>query len=291
MKILIIGASGLIGSNCLKYFREQGHEVLGTYFSFAAKDTVFLDTLNPDNPQNVDLDAFAPEVILNCGALTHVDYCEQHPQESFEKTVKSQQTALAWAQKYNAKMVYISTDYVFDGETGPYRETDEVHPISVYGEHKLRAERETLAQSASNLVLRVTNVYGNEERGKNFVARIVQQAREGQKLTLNLPVDQYATPVNAWDVARALLLLLNDGKAGVYHIASTDFLNRVELALKVLNYFPQAEYELNPKLTPELNQPAKRPLMGGLVTAKFSLEYPSFLFSSVDDYLGGRNAV
>ena len=285
MRILIIGASGLIGSNCLKYFREQGHEVLGTYFSFAAKDTVFLDTLNPENSQNTDLEAFRPEVILNCGALTHVDYCEQHPQESYDKTVKSHQTVLAWAKTYGAKVVYISTDYVFDGETGPYRETDAVNPISVYAEHKLQAERETLAQSAANLVLRVTNVYGDEERGKNFVARIVQQAREGQKLTLNLPVDQYATPVNAWDVARALLLLLNDNKSGIYHIASTDFLNRVELALKVLNYFPQADYELNPKTTAELKQPAKRPLLGGLITAKFSSEYPTFLFSSVDDYL------
>lgn len=285
MRILIIGASGLIGSNCLAYFREHGHEVLGTYFSYAAKDTVFLDTLNPANERNADLDAFNPEVILNCGALTHVDYCEQHPEESYEKTVKSQQTVIGWAKKYGAKLVYISTDYVFDGETGPYRETDAVHPISVYAEHKLAAEQMTLEQSAENLVLRVTNVYGDEERGKNFIARIVQQARDGQKLTLNLPVDQYATPVNAHDVARALLLLLNDDKRGIYHIASTDFLNRVELALKVLNYFPDALYELNPKTTAELNQPAKRPLMGGLITAKFSAEYPTFLFSSVDDYL------
>jgi len=285
MKILIIGASGLIGSNCLRYFREQGHEVLGTYFSYKAKDTVFLDTLNPDNPDNVDLDEFRPEVILNCGALTHVDYCEQNPEESFQKTVLSHQTVLEWAKKYNARVAYISTDYVFDGVGGPYLETDIVNPISIYGEHKLEAEKLTMAQHPLNLILRVTNVYGNEERGKNFVARIIQQAKEGQKLTLTLPVDQYATPVNAHDVARALLLLLNDKKSGIYNIASTDFLNRVELALKVLNYFPKATYELNPKTTEELQQPAKRPLIGGLITAKFSLEYPRFLFSSVDDYL------
>ena len=285
MRILIIGASGLIGSNCLGHFTEQGHEVLGTYFSYAAKNTMFLDTLDPANPKNADLDAFRPEVILNCGALTHVDYCEQHPEESYQKTVQSHKTVLEWALKYNAKVVYISTDYVFDGVDGPYKETDAVHPISVYAEHKLEAEQLTLAQSPKHLVLRVTNVYGDEERGKNFVARIVQQAKDGQKLILNLPVDQYATPVNALDVAKALVLLLNDNKSGIYHIASTDFLNRVELALKVLNYFPGAEYELHPKITAELNQPAKRPLLGGLITAKFSLEYPRFLFSSVDDYL------
>jgi dTDP-4-dehydrorhamnose reductase len=289
MRILIIGASGLIGSNCLRYFRQQGHDVLGTYFSYKTEDTVFLDTLNPDNAENANLDGFKPNVILNCGALTHVDYCEQNPQESLDKTVKAHQTVLAWASKYNAKVVYISTDYVFDGKEGPYKETDEVNPISVYGAHKLQAEKLTEEHSAENLILRVTNVYGDEERGKNFIARIIQQAKDGQKLTLNLPIDQYATPVNGWDVARALLLLLEDNKSGIYNIASTDFLNRVELALKVLNYFPNAEYELNPKTTEELKQPALRPLIGGLITAKFSSEYPTFLFSSVDGYLRGNN--
>ncbi len=288
MRIAIIGASGLIGSNCLRYFQEQGHAVLGTYFSYPAKDTVFLDTLNPENPQNADLAAFSPDVILNCGALTHVDYCEQNPEESYAKTVASHLQVLKWATEFNARVVYISTDYVFDGQSGPYREDDAVNPLSVYGRHKLEAEKATLSHDSGNLVLRVTNVYGDEERGKNFVARIMDQAGKGQKLTLNLPVDQYATPVNGWDVARALHLLLQDQKCGIYHIASTDFLNRVELALKVLNYFPGAEYHLNPTFTTELNQPAARPLMGGLITAKFSSEYPSFLFSSVDDYLSGR---
>jgi dTDP-4-dehydrorhamnose reductase len=288
MRIAIIGASGLIGSNCQRYFREQGHEVLGTYFSYPARDTVFLDTLNPDNPQNADLRGFGPDVILNCGALTHVDYCEQNPEESYAKTVASHLQVLKWATELKARVVYISTDYVFDGKSGPYREDDPVNPLSVYGRHKLEAEQATLDHDSRNVILRVTNVYGDEERGKNFVARIMAQARAGQKLTLNLPVDQYATPVNGRDVARALHLLLEDGKRGVYHIASTDFLNRVELALKVLNYFPEASYELNPKFTPELNQPADRPLMGGLITAKFSSEYPRFLFSSVDDYLSGR---
>lgn len=288
MRIAIIGASGLVGSNCLRYFRNQGHEVVGTYFSYPAADTVFLDTLNPQNPQNADLKSFSPEVIINCGALTHVDYCEQNPDESYAKTVASHAYVLRLAKECHARVVYISTDYVFDGIAGPYREEDAVNPLSVYGRHKLEAERATLESNAQNLVLRVTNVYGDEERGKNFVARIVDQAKNGQKLTLNLPVDQYATPVNGGDVARALRLLLRDGKSGIYHIASTDFLNRVELALKVLNYFPGAEYELHPKRTPELNQPAARPLMGGLITAKFSSEYPSFLFSSIDDYLSGR---
>ena len=160
-----------------------------------------------------------------------------------------------------------------------------MNPLSVYARHKLEAEQMALHELNNTLVLRVTNVYGDEVRGKNFIARIIDQCKNHQKLTLKLPYDQYATPANAWDIARAMFVLLRDGKQGIYHICSTDFLNRVELALRVLDYFPDAEYDLIPMSTEEMNQPAKRPLIGGFVKNKFSSEYPDFLFGTVDTYL------
>jgi dTDP-4-dehydrorhamnose reductase len=187
-------------------------------------------------------------------------------------------------------MVYISTDYVFDGADGPYREDAPVHPISIYAEHKLEAEQLVLREMKDALVLRVTNVYGDEVRGKNFVARIVEQCVNKQKLTLKLPYDQYASPANAWDIARAMYLLLCDNKQGIYHIASTDYLNRVELALRVLSYFPDAEYDLIPISTEDMKQPAPRPLLGGFVKMKFSNEYPEFLFGNIDSYLRAKFA-
>ena len=90
MKVLIIGASGLVGGNCMKYFSEVSDwEIVGTYFSYQAKNTVFYDTLNTANPENFNIEKFNPDVIIHCGALTHVDYCEDHVEESFEKTVQS----------------------------------------------------------------------------------------------------------------------------------------------------------------------------------------------------------
>ena len=136
-------------------------------------------------------------------------------------------------------------------------------------------------------MLRVTNVYGDEVRGKNFVARIVAQCKAGESLTLKLPLDQYASPTNAMDIARAMHLLLRDGKEGVYHIGSTDYMNRVALALNVLKYFPGATYQLIPLETAALQQPAARPMLGGFITRKFNQEYPDFRFSTVDDYLIG----
>ena len=285
MKVFISGASGLVGSNCLKHFKEQGWDVVGSYYSFETDDTVFYDTLLPDHPMNFDVLDYKPDVIVHCGALTHVDYCETNEAESYEKTVQSTINLIALAKECNARMVYISTDYVFDGKDGPYKEDAPVHPISVYARHKLEAEQMVLREIPHALVLRVTNVYGNELRGKNFVARIVQQCRDKQKLTLKLPYDQYASPANAWDIARAMFVLLRDNKEGIYHIGATDYLNRVELALRVLSYFPGAEYELIPISTADMKQPAARPLLGGFITAKFSTEYPHFLFGNIDSYM------
>ncbi|MBA3829059.1 MAG: SDR family oxidoreductase [Taibaiella sp.] len=285
MKIFVVGASGLVGSNCLKHFSEMGWDVKGSYFSYPVEGTVFYNTLDPAHADNYDIAAWQPDVIVHCGALTHVDYCETNEQESYEKTVQSTKNIITLARTCNASIVYISTDYVFDGKDGPYKEDAAVNPISVYGRHKLEAEQLALAEIPGSLVLRVTNVYGNEIRGKNFIARIIDQCRNNQKLTLKLPYDQFASPTNAWDIARAMYLLLRDNKKGIYHIGGSDFMNRVELALRVLQYFPNALYDLIPVSTEKLKQPAARPLIGGFIKLKFSTAYPDFLFGTVDSYL------
>ncbi len=285
MKVFISGASGLVGSNCLKLFLEKGWHTVGSYFSFETDNTVFYDTLLPDHPMNFDIEEFGPDVIVHCGALTHVDYCETHEQESYEKTVQSTINLIAVAKACKAKMVYLSTDYVFDGKDGPYKEDAPMNPLSVYARHKLEAEQMILKEIPDSLVLRVTNVYGNELRGKNFIARIIDQCFNNQKLMLKLPFDQYASPACAWDIARAMHVLLNDNKTGIYHIGGSEYLNRVELAKIVLSYFPDADYELIPISTAELKQPAARPLLGGFICNKFLGEYPDFVFGTIDDYM------
>ena len=285
MKVFISGASGLLGGNCLQHFTDMGWEVVGSHLSFATDKTVFFNTLETANPDNFDVIGFNPDVIVHCGALTHVDYCETNVEESYEKTVQSTKNLIALAKQCEAKFVFISTDYVFDGTEGPYREDAKVNPLSVYGKHKLEAETLALQELKDTLVLRITNVYGDEIRGKNFIARIIEQCKEGKKLTLKLPYDQFASPTNAFDIARAMFVLLRDGKEGIYHIGGSDYMNRVELALRVISYFPTADYELIPTDTEAMKQPAARPLLGGFVKLKFASEYPDFLFSTVDEYV------
>lgn len=285
MKALILGASGLVGGNCMTCFKEMGWECMGTHFSFATGGTVFYNTLNPSDPLNADTEAFHPHVIVHCGALTHVDYCEEHIEESYQKTVVSTQNAVALAKRFDASLVYLGTDYVFDGREGYYSETAAVNPLSVYGKHKLEAEQYITTHLDNALICRITNVYGHEVRGKNFVVRLAENMRKGEPMELRLPMDQYATPANARDIARAIFNLVRDARYGIYHLASTDYLNRVQLAERVMRYFGHDGISLIPVTTEQLKQPAPRPLSGGFNPAKFNREYPAFRWSNVDDFL------
>ncbi len=288
MKVLVCGASGLIGSNCMKVFAEEGLEVRGTYYSFEVPGLFFLDTLNLDEANIKKVDEYLPDVIIHCGALTHVDYCEDHVEESYEKTVQSTINLLKLANRYKAKFVFLSTDYVFDGVAGPYAETDKPNPLSVYGKHKLEAEKKVEELSSDYLIVRVTNVYGDEIRDKNFVSRIYNQASEGSELTLKLPKDQYATPTNAHDISRALFQLIRDGHKGIFHLSGLEYMNRVDLSLEVLANFPDTKYTLEPLTTASLNQKAPRPLRAGLLRMKFSDLYPEFKWSTVSSFVRAK---
>lgn len=291
MKVLIFGASGLVGGNMFKYFTQQSNmEVVGTHFSFETENTVPFNTLDLEAETNFDVASYNPDVIINCGALTWVDYCEENIDESYQKTVVSTINTLKIAKQYNAKYLYIGTDYVFDGKNGPYTEEAAVNPLNVYAKHKLEAENLVFKHNEKALSLRITNVYGDEIRDKNFVSRLYNLGQSGEKHHLKLPYDQYATPVNAFDIARAAYLLLTDKKTGIYNIASTDFVNRMQLAQLVLNAVLNHQVSLEPISTAELNPPANRPLTGGLITAKFLSEYPDFQFSNVQDYLAKKGA-
>ena len=285
MKILIIGASGLVGSHCLHYFKEKKVSVIGTHLNYETNETQYFNPLEDNEFDFLNQLSFIPDVIIHCAALTHVDYCEENAEESYEKTVLSTQKVVSYCLEKNIKMVYISTDYVFDGKNGPYKETDEVNPINIYGKHKLEAER--LVQSLNDFIIaRVTNVYGEEERSKNFIAFLLTALNSTELKNLNLPFDQFATPVYARDIAKMLYLLLRDNKKGIYHFASTDYYNRYQLALKTASFFPKnRSVTIQPISTHTLKQKAIRPLNGGLLNNKFAKEYPEFKNTNIDSFI------
>ncbi len=285
MKVLVIGASGLVGSHCLKYFKEKNIEVIGTYRNFKTEDTCFFDPLEENCFNFLEEMHFKPEVIIHCGALTNVDYCEDHQEESENQTLTSTKVIAEYCKKNSIRLVYISTDYVFDGLNGPYSEDEKTNPINVYGKHKLEAEL-VADKTGSCIIARITNVYGEEERSKNFIAHLLSVIYSGTEKNFNLPFDQFATPIYAGDVAKMIYLLVMDNKKGVYNLSSTDYYNRYQLAQKVKSYFKKTNHlVLNPISTQSLQQKAKRPLNGGLLNIKFTKEYPQFVYTNVDAFI------
>jgi len=285
MKALIIGASGLVGSHCFSIFKNANWEVLGTHLNYATSHTIRFDFLKDDLELLFSKTSFYPDIIIHCAALTNVDYCENNVEESYEKTVLPTKKIVDFCVKSHLKLVYISTDYVFDGALGPYREDAIVNPINVYGKHKLECER-MVEELTDHLILRITNVYGREERSKNFIARLIEDLKNGIEKELNLPFDQFATPISAKDIAKMALNLVLDNKSGTYHLGATDYYNRYQLANKVLSHFPENKaLKINPVKTLNSNQTALRPLNGGLLNTKFINEYPGFTFENVDSFI------
>jgi dTDP-4-dehydrorhamnose reductase len=285
MKVLVIGASGLVGSHCIKLFQEKKIDAIGTYRKYKANNLFFFDPAIENCFEFLDEIFFKPDVIIHCAALTNVDYCEENKLESYELTVESTKAIVEYCKKNKVKLVYLSTDYVFDGEFGPYAETDNINPINIYGKHK--AEAENVVQELEDfLITRITNVYGEEFRSKNFIAHILSVIREGNEKIFKLPFDQFATPVYAGDVAQMIYLLIKENKNGIYNLSSTDYYNRYQLAKKVKSYFPNAEnLKIDFVSTNELKQKAIRPLNGGLLNLKFSNEFPDFEYTNIDKFI------
>ncbi|MFZ1704663.1 MAG: SDR family oxidoreductase [Saprospiraceae bacterium] len=286
MRILIIGASGLVGYNCYRHFSQiEGQYILGTHRNFSTDFTSKFNCSVIGEEEHSILRTLKPSVIIHTGALTNVDECEVSPEKSYFETVISTANIIKIAEEFNSKIVYISTDYVFDGESGPYHETDIPNPINTYGKHKLIAEQLVQQQNNDNLIIRITNVYGDELRDKNFVSRLLKEPTK--PIELKLPVDQFATPINALDVAKAIELLLIYNKSGIYHLASIEYVNRVQMAMQIIHKKNLNNWKIVPTKTSELNQRAKRPLFGGLIAMKFLNEFPYFINSSLNSMLDG----
>ena len=285
MKVLVIGASGLVGAHCLRYFKEKNIEVVGTYRNYKVANTFFFDPSFENCFDFLSENSFKPDSIIHCGALTNVDYCEDNQVESYDLTVKSTETIVNYCKKNKIKLIYFSTDYVFDGIGGPYLETENTNPINVYGKHKMEAEK--IVQELGNYIIaRITNVYGVEDRSKNFIAHLISVINSGVDKTFKLPFDQFATPVYAGDIAKMIYILMLEDKNGIYNLSSTDYYSRYQLAKKVKSFYNNAlSLKLEAVSTKMLNQRARRPLNGGLLNIKFSNEFPNFEYTNIDKFI------
>lgn len=258
MRTLIIGASGFVGRALLETY---GNDAIGTYFSHPDPNLRPLDIRDPDAVQRV-LDEVQPAVVVHPAAQPHVDWCEDHIDESYAINVGGTLNVARAARQAGARFVFFSTDYVFDGAAGPYPEDAPTRPLNVYGRHKLEAEEGIAEVMDNHLIVRVCGVYGFESQGKNFVMGLLARSRAGE--TMKVPSDQWGSPTYGPNLAAAVRELAAGSLHGVLNVVGPDFLDRVSFARLACEALGIDAGFLRPTPTLELGQRARRPLRGGL---------------------------
>ena len=261
MRALVIGGSGQVGAALGRILVTRGHTVVATHHRVAQQGTIQLDVRDGVATARVMAEA-APDVVFCPAGLTFVDYCEDHPDEAFRANCEAPARAAALASERGATFVFFSTEYVFDGRSGPYGEDHPVAPLSVYGRSKLDGERAVVAANPRALVVRTTVVYGPEPQGKNFVYQLLRRAAAGEPL--KVPADQRSSPTFNVDLAAATVELVERTTHGVVHVAGPVVMDRYAFARLACEVFGLDAGFLVPVTTAQLEQRAKRPFDAGL---------------------------
>jgi len=239
-RVLVTGASGLLGSNLVLELARRGCDVtaLWCHHPVAVEGVRSAACDLTDGPAAARLlVAFAPALVIHCAAATDVDWCESHQNECMRINGQAAGALAASACSLGARFVFISTDAVFDGVTGGYRETDPIAPVNWYARGKAAGEAAVLREMPEALVLRV-NIYGWNLQPKNSLAEWVLARLENAQTVPGFTDTTFA-PVLVNDLAEWILRLAELGCAGTYHAASSDWCSKYEFARQIAAVFQQ----------------------------------------------------
>lgn len=211
-KILVTGAHGLLGSEVVRLLSQNP--------SYSVKGTTHSELdLTSGKEVAMWIEKMHPDFVINCAALSNVDYCEEHPEETFKVNAEGVKNLCLPLEETGGKLIQISTDYVFDGKKGsPYVETDTVNPLDYYAESKLKAEEYVRKLLSESLIIRVQWLYG--ENGKNFASTMIRDVtyRNFSK-PYCLIEDRIGTPNDVRDIALGIKILLEKGTKGLFHLS------------------------------------------------------------------------
>lgn len=264
-KILIIGASGFLGTKMYKVLSDH-FIVYGFDFSKAGEGHI--DVRN-DTEVNGLLLRLKPDVVINANGLSDVDKCELEQEKAFEVNVEGTKNVALACKKINAKYVFISTDSIFDGKNCDYTEEDEPSPLNYYDKTKLKAEENIKNILDNYIILRPGILYGYNDGAseRGFVNWIYNSLKKGENIKV---VKQIRTPVLIDDVVLAIIRLIQLDCKGTYHIAGPQKLSLYDMAIKFAIEFGFDQGLVNPTTFEELKLRAIKPLDSSLSTKKIN---------------------
>ena len=259
----MIGAKGMLGRDLMDILHStcSKDEIIGW-------DIEEID-IQKEDESITKIEKLRPEIVIHIAAYTDVDGCELDKEKAFAVNAEGTKHVALAASKCDAKIVYLSTDYVFDGEKRePYSESDPPHPLNVYGHSKLKGEQYVQEGVKDSLIIRTQWLYG--PFGKNFVDSILREATE--KSALSIVNDQMGSPTYTLDLARAISELIQFEVRGIFHVTNGDFCTWYTFAEAILKLSGINRVKVLPISSKELDRPAARPSYSVLSCQKLKKE-------------------
>ena len=274
MKILLTGANGFLGQYLSIQLLAKGYELIATgkgdcRMAFSREkgfQYVSLDFTDPFAVHDV-FEKFKPEIIIHAGAMTTVDDCEQQQWQAYLNNVEGTVTMLINAEVQKSFFIFVSTDFVFDGEKGSYLEDDISNPVNFYGKTKLEAEDAVKEYEYDWAIVRTSLVYGRPMSGKGNILTVVKEKLErGEEHSV--VDDQVRSPTFVEDLATGIISIIEKKARGIYHISGEDVLTPYQMACKTADHLGLDKSLIKKVTGADFSQPAKRPLKTNLIIDK-----------------------
>ena len=295
-KILLTGANGLLGQKLVSLIlSEDKYELIPTGLGgprFTEKEKVDFVTLDITDKENVDqvFEQYQPDYCINTAAMTNVDQCETDKEDCVNLNVNAVDYLVEACNKYDSFFLHLSTDFIFNGEDGPYNEEGVADPLSYYGESKLKAEEIVLEKSKKWAMARTVLVFGiTPKMSRSNIVLWVKNSLESGK-EIKVVNDQWRTPTLAEDLADGCYRIIDQEAEGIYNISGEEMLTPYDMAMQTIEFF-----NLDASLITEVDgsiftQPAKRPPKTGFIIdkAKNNLGYKPRSFKEGIKVLAGQ---
>lgn len=286
-KILVTGSNGLLGQKLVYKLKENSNFELiaaargeNRLVDKNGYTYISLDITNKKAVLDV-VEKYKPDVIINTAAMTNVDACEEAKEECWEINVNAVKYFIEACEGKQTHFIHLSTDFVFDGENGPYKEDDKPNPLHYYAESKLAAEKLLQNSSIKWSIARTIIVYGIVDNMSRSNLVLWSKGALEKRQTINVITDQFRAPTLAEDLADGCIAIAEREKTGIYHLSGPEIHSIIELVYQVADYYGLDKSFIKPVTTDELNQAARRPLKTGFIIdkARKELDYNPHTFA------------
>jgi dTDP-4-dehydrorhamnose reductase len=259
-KLLITGASGFLGWHIIQVGREQ-YEVYATYNSHTLEvpgASLFKANLSNFQELKQIFTNIKPDAVIHTAALSQPNYCQSHPEESHAINVTASANIAGLCAKYSIPCAFTSTDLVFDGTNAPYKETDTVNPVNLYGEQKVLAEQAMLKQYPETAVCRMPLMFGAATpTATSFMQGFIKTLQSGKELKLF--TDEFRTPVSGTTAAKGLLLMIEKQYHGIIHLGGKERISRYGFGKLMIEAFQLPDTNLKACKQQDVRMSAPRP--------------------------------